>query len=365
MNDGMQVGLAVDTRIKWIDTAKGIGIILIVLGHTLKGGFVNQLLYSFHVPLFFYLSGLTFHQQNSMDFWGKRIRRLYIPYLYFSVISIVLFTIAGDVVAKQLNVALVEGGFTRNVLGMLYGNSRTGYMKWNVPLWFIPCMLAVFLLANLTEYICSKSGEGYRYFIMALSLGLELAYSAIFISIKLPFAFETAIFMLFFFECGVLSRKYQLMYRMRERLCGNKIKCAGLILLGLCLLVTTSYFNGFAQVRTLQFGKSYLLYIIGALCGIAMTVIVSNLIENSRVLSYIGENSMKILLMHKFPILFFQSIFPPTKKLLLSENTMVYCLCIAFVVAITIVGCLLMGNVIEKVFPIMVGKTKNRNRISK
>ncbi|MEN6521512.1 MAG: acyltransferase [Armatimonadota bacterium] len=58
-------------RISWIDYAKGIGIILVVYGHVLQGlckvgldispkifSFSNSLVYGFHMPLFFLLSGM-------------------------------------------------------------------------------------------------------------------------------------------------------------------------------------------------------------------------------------------------------------------------------------------------------------------
>lgn len=44
-------------RYTWIDCMKGIGIILVVLGHIYKDNFMGQWIYSFHMPLFLVLSG--------------------------------------------------------------------------------------------------------------------------------------------------------------------------------------------------------------------------------------------------------------------------------------------------------------------
>ena len=57
-------------RLDWIDIAKGIGIILVVLGHTLVpqvretgfAGFLWIFIYNFHMPLFFFLSGYLFEK---------------------------------------------------------------------------------------------------------------------------------------------------------------------------------------------------------------------------------------------------------------------------------------------------------------
>ena len=47
-------------RIVWIDIAKGIGVLLVVLAHTSINPHVNEWIGSFHMPLFVYLSGCVF-----------------------------------------------------------------------------------------------------------------------------------------------------------------------------------------------------------------------------------------------------------------------------------------------------------------
>lgn len=50
-------------RVEWIDIAKGIGIILVTIGHTrLPGTVVGMWLTQFHMPLFFILAGLCFDE---------------------------------------------------------------------------------------------------------------------------------------------------------------------------------------------------------------------------------------------------------------------------------------------------------------
>ena len=46
-------------RIAYLDVAKGFTILTVILGHTLPAGTLKTLLYSFHMPLFFFLSGCT------------------------------------------------------------------------------------------------------------------------------------------------------------------------------------------------------------------------------------------------------------------------------------------------------------------
>lgn len=86
-------------RITYIDMAKGIGIILVVFGHS---GFstptLNQWISSFHMPLFFLLSGILLshtgaHEKPLGATIKKKARTILIPYLCFSIFSIIFSAI--------------------------------------------------------------------------------------------------------------------------------------------------------------------------------------------------------------------------------------------------------------------------------
>jgi fucose 4-O-acetylase-like acetyltransferase len=89
-------------RIDWVDYAKGLGIVLVVIGHTLRGEItsakgsdlwmVHQIdawIYAFHMPMFFFLSGLfarSLRQKTPPDFFYSRWAILIHPYLLWSLI---------------------------------------------------------------------------------------------------------------------------------------------------------------------------------------------------------------------------------------------------------------------------------------
>ena len=92
-------------RINWIDFAKGIGIFLVVLGHTNRGihaanlmdtpqfQTVDKWIYSFHMPLFFFLSGIfaeRLQKLNIGDFLFNRFSVLIAPYVIWATIQLVL-----------------------------------------------------------------------------------------------------------------------------------------------------------------------------------------------------------------------------------------------------------------------------------
>ena len=51
-------------RLKWLDIAKGISIILVVIGHTSIPRFLSDFIWAFHIPLFFIASGWTTNWQK-------------------------------------------------------------------------------------------------------------------------------------------------------------------------------------------------------------------------------------------------------------------------------------------------------------
>ncbi|MFN7716904.1 MAG: acyltransferase family protein [Pseudanabaenaceae cyanobacterium] len=99
-------------RIEWLDYGKGIGIFLVVLGHTIRGLYdsanlatpeqfagINSWIYSFHMPLFFFLSGVfsySAQRKSIKSFFSDKFRNIIYPYLVWSVIIGLLRTLSGS-----------------------------------------------------------------------------------------------------------------------------------------------------------------------------------------------------------------------------------------------------------------------------
>lgn len=66
---------------KWVDIAKGIGIILVFLGHFNIPDTLRAEIYTFHMPLFFFLSGVVFNGHKPINrFLGDEAKRMIVPY---------------------------------------------------------------------------------------------------------------------------------------------------------------------------------------------------------------------------------------------------------------------------------------------
>ena len=72
-------------RVHWIDICRGIGIILVLYGHLFVSDKNTYLIFAFHMPLFFFISGLVF-KPTKKSLWEtttKYFKQLLIPYYIF------------------------------------------------------------------------------------------------------------------------------------------------------------------------------------------------------------------------------------------------------------------------------------------
>lgn len=93
-----------EARNSWVDSAKGLGIILVVYGHVERGlssaglfkdaalfRLVDSIIYSFHMPLFFFLSGLFFYssllKRGRTGLVLNKVDSILYPYVLWSLIQ--------------------------------------------------------------------------------------------------------------------------------------------------------------------------------------------------------------------------------------------------------------------------------------
>ncbi len=340
-------------RIEWIDFAKTIGIFLIVFGHSIKGTVAHQFVYSFHVPLFFFLSGTTFSTRNSYrKFLIKRIKTLLIPYWAVMAISLVLFYFMGKFTADSLSIETVEFSWKNYILGSLYGNYKTGFLKANAPLWFLPCLFVVQNLMYGIVKLTEKLKKPVLGIVSALVLSVAICYINFYVFkiSSLPFAIETAFYMLPYTVLGYIVGKYPIP-DLKKRILSLVISA---VLFAACAF-SCVFLDILSNPSSDQY-SNLTLCIITAVVGTFAVYFLSKAIPSCKPLSYIGQSTMVILLLHKFPILFFQVMFPPTKAPMQSNNIPV-CIVIA---AVTVGMCLAAGVIIKKICPWLIGSARKK-----
>lgn len=161
-----------------VDVAKSIGIVLVVLGHALPEGYIHQLIYSFHMPLFFFLSGYFFSStyfKEKVLFLKKRLKRLYLPFLLFSACFLLLHNLflkwhfyAADQVDYSLSETLHAFLLTATRMSV---TEPLLAVYWFLKDLLIASCLVLFLLAFVRSLWKNKWGEwGVLLLLLCLSL---------------------------------------------------------------------------------------------------------------------------------------------------------------------------------------------------
>ena len=128
-------------RIEFLDAAKGIGILFVVLGHNhikLEYPAIYQVIYSFHMPFFFLISGMFFKTDYGfVELARRRFNSLLKPFLAYMVI---VYT--ASIFFTKVDLPTILG----RVMKALYAGPTT--LEW-IPMWFLPHLFLVNLLAFL------------------------------------------------------------------------------------------------------------------------------------------------------------------------------------------------------------------------
>lgn len=261
-------------RIGFIDTSKGILIILVVIGHvtnfnTIPTAILKTWLYSFHIPAFFIISGILISPNKLLNlsficFFKKKFFRLLVPYIFFEItggiLQMVLF--GWDVV---------------NMKGIIYGMLT---MHCNVGAdWFLPTLF----LAEIFVYWSVKIQKPLFHF----SCGVICFFFAIYVpEIIYPISILRRVCMAYIFILLGIYLKHFFLHN-------NKI------IWGLCGIGTliVIYLNGIVDLSMRQFNNP-VLYLIGGIIGTYFILCLSQKITKKS-LEKIGGNSLIIMGTHQ------------------------------------------------------------------
>lgn len=279
-------------RISYIDMAKGIGILLVVIGHS-EFTSTNLITWisSFHMPLFFIISGILFShteafKKDSKTFIRNKVKSILVPYGFFSIISIIASAI------------LDYASFPKDLVTALL---QTLSFNGIAVLWFLPT-----LFFSETAFFWIKKHASSRITIVAVLavlivsiLGNELFHSFyintgdylnLIISYMIMVMIRTGIAITFlaigyyvhrFFECRKLHFSIYI------------ITGAVFLALNLCI----GFRNGGVDLNQLVF-RNYVLYYLAAFFGSMFVVCTCKVLPEIRPLSYIGKNSLIIMVTH-------------------------------------------------------------------
>lgn len=280
-------------REKYFDIAKGIAILTVIMGHAISECLVKRWIFSFHMPIFFLISGYFFHKKDMKIYTKTKAKQLLVPYI-FTCFGIMISSVIVNLLLN--NTIGIKDNIQEWIIASLYGSGGVHEVPFHIPqigaIWFLWALFLSLIIMN--------SIVDYKYnFLIVIALFLVGEKSAKLT--WLPMSVQPALVCLLFVYLGYLCKK--------EDILNKKIPIGWNIAIILIWIVAFIY-GGHMYLVGCYF-ENGALDIIGGICGSYIIIIVSKFIENKtkiigHILQFLGMSTLPILCFH----LIEQNTFP-------------------------------------------------------
>lgn len=289
-------------RIDWIDALKGLGMFFVIWGHCLPTNKyrIRKYIYSFHMPLFFFVSGLTCHKDLDLDFKSfvkKKIKSLLVPYFIISFIGIFIF-------AVLYKYGIVEEfDLLDSLFGIFYSNNNV----FSAPigqLWFVNTLFLTHILFYILNKISKNDKDLFFLCVLCAIIGYVNSISSY--QIYGPWHIEVVFTAIIFYYLGYIFTKNITLF---EKFMKNKVKS---IILGFILLIVAVFFqyeNRAISMYVAQYGSIILFYISSLSSIFGLIIFVNLFMKKSYIFKTIGKYSIFFLSYHFSLILIIQNYF--------------------------------------------------------
>lgn len=306
-------------RIHFLDIARGVAVIAVIVGHiqpSLCPEWLTTWVYSFHLPLFFIISGILINTKKYSSFglfFKKTVKSLLVQYL---VLSIIIFSIdiGKDVVKGEMNLELLS----RQLFGIITSWRHTELYN---ALWFIPAIILAEFAAFPLIKIANRLSINRRVLLLILSTISTAVLGSIILLLlgkkALPWAVDILPIIVSFILFGQLLRPLVISEKQRT-LSLFRTNIATIIFLSVnvaaCIL---NYYtlNGRIDLYDSVIGNPFLFF-ISALTGSLFILFLSSVVRKAPAIERVGSRSITFyafqtlaLPIAKAPIIFSQNHF--------------------------------------------------------
>ena len=277
-------------RQEWADVAKGLSMLAVIAGH-LGSSTINRLVYLWHLPVFFLISGYFLKIRPNTQFIKNKVQSLLIPYY---------LTCAAICVTGAVSSLLTGKDVLETVRHWMWATLYAAGDSWTWPInieaigaiWFL---WALFFGMLIVHHLAEKKYGVPAIIAIAVTGWVSFEKSRVWLPLSI--------------QSGMLCSLYILIgYLVKRKDVPGRFKTAGKpvwVLLILCSMIITGIgvkqFKGFWLVHDYM-GNGWLDFGI-SLCAAALVVSVAILISTKtgflkRLLMFYGVNSLWILCLH-------------------------------------------------------------------
>lgn len=286
-------------RFEEIDILKSFGIILMVMGHIGFTNIFDYYIHSFHMPMFYIISGYLYKESNLdlSQYACKKAKSLLIPYIIFAIFHLVCFYIMALMLGNKIN--------ELPLVSIVWFN--TDNMPISGALWFLTSLFFVDIFYYIISGIANKRLR-YSIIIVISLMGCIIPYYT-----RLPWALDTAYMGVGLYAMGNGFKKYTQKIRR-----GKQLKI-GIIALIIGSILT--FINGYINVRQGRYSNIILYYVVAILMTYGLYVIAKQYSKYDnffiKELKFIGKNSLVYVCLNQIVLLI------PNKILTLVDNKVV------------------------------------------
>lgn len=274
--------MEIQERKKYIDILKGIGIFYVILGHVTHTSFLFRYIYSFHMPLFFFISGMLFVPSKHVSTSGyikKKANSLLIPYIFFYLVSLLYWYF----VEYRIFGRDGDTTFLNELYRIFHG---TGSIVAGT-LWFLPCLFCVEVL------YCFMHDEHHKY-----AGGIYSVIVFIIGSVCIHYHFCPQILGLL--QALVVMPVFAAGYYLRDKIDAIIASPLKMKVAIMCIALVVQYLlldYSILNLAGFELSEFYIFFPL-AFAGIAFYLMLSLIIRKNFYLEWIGKNSLFIFAFH-------------------------------------------------------------------
>lgn len=315
-----------NNKLEWLESIRGGAILLVVLGHlTLINGVgaYSEIIYLFHMPLFFAISGFLYGYKELKNIGSprvlikKKIISLGIPYIVFSIIYICFNVVMQRFIQTNTVTSL------KNIV-MLLWNPVAQY-------WFVWVLLIYFIIVS-----CFGNTYSRLKVLTVFSFLVSLSENIMMKGLRTTYHNGLAYFFYFTFAAMM---GYNFIKRKNKELCLDIITVVVFLISGgtFVFLVWKRSFLETSVFRTMS------LRVLGIVAFSTSTICITKMAIIKKILMKIGNYSWYIFLFHSYFLCFVRTVL---KRIIPAGNSVIE----VFVgMIVSVVGCMLIGYISQKI----------------
>ncbi|WP_312776702.1 acyltransferase family protein [Pseudescherichia sp.] len=269
-------------RIYWVDALRFIAMFLVYIGHLgSAAGRIYGFVYLFHVPLFFFISGLFYKEGAKIVATIKiSFTKLIVPYFYYSILSLGVYALF-----LQKDVSTLPALLTQLV------EAKRNFIEYAPQLWFLPCLFFVIVFFSIIQRFVKN-----KVFIMvavttSMALTIFIPQNPVSYSPGLPYGLDSALYYIFWFALGFCIKGNFITYFNHNGVAQKTITtlCGAFALL--CFFgLHHHYANALTEVIG---GKAYVLvWTLPTLILFVACIPLAKQLANINAVRYLGSNTL-------------------------------------------------------------------------